>query len=36
MKRTNMRVSEAVFDPEIISHASYTYNIYTDRGGGLV
>jgi hypothetical protein len=35
VKRTNMRVNEAVFDPEIISRASYVYNIYTDRGGGL-
>lgn len=36
VKRTNMRVNEAVYDPEIISRASYTYNIYSDRGGGLV
>lgn len=36
VKRTNMRVSEAVFDPEIISRATYTYSIQTDRGGGLV
>lgn len=32
VKRTNMRVNEAVFDPEIISRASPTYNIRTDSG----
>ena len=36
VKRTNMRVSEAEFDPEIISHSNYSYNIYSDRSGGLV
>lgn len=37
IKRTNMRSNVAVYDPEIVSHAQSTYNVYTDssanRGG---
>lgn len=33
VKRNNIRFSEAVFDPEIVSRSYYTYNIYTDRMG---
>lgn len=37
IKRTNMRENVAVYDPEIISRATPTYNVYTDsqssRGG---
>ena len=34
IKRNNMRPQIAVFDPELISRGSSTYNIYTDRGSG--
>ncbi len=33
VKRTNIRIPKAVFDPEIVSNAQPTYNVYTDRGG---
>lgn len=33
IKRTNIKEVVAVFDPEIISRASPTYNIYRDRQG---
>lgn len=33
VKRANIRPNVAVYDPEIISRATPTYNIYTDRGG---
>lgn len=34
VKRNNMRAVTAIFDPEIVSRGSTTYNIYTDRGTG--
>jgi len=34
IKRTNMRPSIAVMEPELVSQSSGTYNIYTDRTGG--
>ncbi len=33
IKRTNIRTNVAVFDPEIVAHASATYNIYRDNNG---
>jgi hypothetical protein len=33
IKRTNMKKVVARFDPEIVSRAKGSYNIYTDRGG---
>lgn len=33
IKRTNMRPLVAVYDPEIISRATPTYNVYTDSNG---
>lgn len=34
VKRTNFRPTVARYDPEIVSNASPTYNIYRDRAGG--
>jgi len=34
VKRSNMKVVEAVYDNEIVSRASPTYNIYRDRQNG--
>jgi hypothetical protein len=37
IKRTNLRINIANYDPELVSRANGTYNIYTDsnrRGGG--
>ena len=34
VKRTNQRVMTAQYDPEIVSRASPTYNIYRDRSNG--
>lgn len=33
VKRSNMRMNVAVYDPEIVSHATATYNFYTDSSG---
>lgn len=33
IKRSNTRTNVAVMDPELVSRASGTYNIYRDRGG---
>lgn len=30
IKRSNIRMVEAVYDPELVSHATGTYNVYTD------
>ena len=36
IKRTNIRPVEAVYDPELVSRAIPTFNIYSGRDGGLV
>ena len=33
IKRTNMRPNVAVMEPELVSRASLSYNVYTDRSG---
>lgn len=33
IKRTNLRTNVAVMEPELVSRASISYNIYTDRPG---
>lgn len=35
VKRTNIRPVEANYDPELVSRATATYNVYVDRSGGL-
>lgn len=36
IKRTNIRPEEALYDPEIVSHAQVGYNVYTDSAGSVV
>lgn len=36
IKRTNQRDLVAVYDPEIVSHGSVSYNVYTDTVGSVV
>lgn len=36
VKRTNIRSVEAVYDPELVSRALPTFNIYSGRDGGMV
>lgn len=36
VKRTNIKAVQAVFDPELVSRAIPTFNIYSGRDGGMV
>jgi hypothetical protein len=36
IKRTNQRENYALYDPEIVSHAEISYNVYTDSTGSAI